>query len=290
MLLAAAMEAGRDLPDFAPDVMLVDLSQGQRGLCGALPRAGLRRRDALARRGGGCCAARAAARRARASRGPCASVRLMAACAGAARRRPRRCSTRSTCSAPSRAEERAAPRRRAWPRRLVAAGHAMVRQGEAGAVAVPAGRGRARDSRSRRPAGRDVLLDRLVPGAVFGEMSLLTGQPRSATVRGGDRGGGAANWREADLDPVLRARPALLEGLTAIMAERQARNTLRPDAARRAIARGADARGHPGAAEILLRRSADPEGASRRASAPLGAAARPGASMRAQRHSSTRIS
>ena len=60
-------------------------------------------------------------------------------------------------------------------------------------------------------------------------MSLLTGQPRSATVLAAT-GALVLELGKADLDPVLRARPALLKGLTTIMADRQARNLAGPRA------------------------------------------------------------
>ena len=69
-------------------------------------------------------------------------------------------------------------------------------------------------------------LDRLLPGDVFGEMSLLTGQPRSATVV-------AATdcvvyeIRKQHLDPLLERRPELAEHLATIMADRQLRNAER---------------------------------------------------------------
>jgi CRP-like cAMP-binding protein len=66
-------------------------------------------------------------------------------------------------------------------------------------------------------------IDCMVTGEVFGEISLLTGAPRSATVA-------AATdvvlyeVGKAQLDPILRARPDLADNLAAIMAKRQARN------------------------------------------------------------------
>jgi CRP-like cAMP-binding protein len=71
----------------------------------------------------------------------------------------------------------------------------------------------------RRPHGPDMHVDTLTRGAVVGEMSLLTGEPRSATVRAAD----AAlvyeiGWRQ--YAPLLRAHPEWIDQLAAIMEER----------------------------------------------------------------------
>jgi CRP-like cAMP-binding protein len=70
---------------------------------------------------------------------------------------------------------------------------------------------------------KKAVLDRMVPGDVFGEMSLLTGQPRSATVSAATDAVMFEIARE-DLDPILRRRPELAEGLAGIMTSRQERN------------------------------------------------------------------
>jgi CRP-like cAMP-binding protein len=71
----------------------------------------------------------------------------------------------------------------------------------------------------RRPHGPDMHVDTLTRGAVVGEMSLLTGEPRSATVRAAD----AAlvyeiGWRQ--YAPLLRAHPEWIDQLAAIMEQR----------------------------------------------------------------------
>jgi CRP-like cAMP-binding protein len=66
-------------------------------------------------------------------------------------------------------------------------------------------------------------MDRMVPGDVFGEMSLLTGQPRSATISAATDTVVFEIARE-HLEPVLNRRPELAEALARVMAERQARN------------------------------------------------------------------
>jgi small-conductance mechanosensitive channel/CRP-like cAMP-binding protein len=73
--------------------------------------------------------------------------------------------------------------------------------------------------------GRTVLLDRMRPGDVFGEMSLLTGQPRSASVIA-NTDAVVYELDKTHLDPVLRRRPELAAQLAELMAQRQNRNSL----------------------------------------------------------------
>lgn len=71
--------------------------------------------------------------------------------------------------------------------------------------------------------GAGGALARLGPGDVFGEMSLLTGAPRSATVAAVTE---ATLFEITDdqLRPILQARPELAASLGAIVAERQQAN------------------------------------------------------------------
>jgi CRP-like cAMP-binding protein len=69
-----------------------------------------------------------------------------------------------------------------------------------------------------------ITTDVLVPGDVFGEMSLLTGQPRSATVIAVTDVLVHEIHKEA-LDPILQHRPEIAGGLATIMADRQASNS-----------------------------------------------------------------
>ena len=72
--------------------------------------------------------------------------------------------------------------------------------------------------------GRTMLLDRMRPGDVFGEMSLLTGQPRSASVIA-NTDAVIYELDKTHLDPVLRRRPELAAQLAELMAQRQNRNS-----------------------------------------------------------------
>jgi CRP-like cAMP-binding protein len=71
----------------------------------------------------------------------------------------------------------------------------------------------------RRDGGEDVVIDALGKGAVVGEMSLLTGAPRTATVRALD---GAVVYEigTRQYQPLLHDHPELLDVLTDLMVER----------------------------------------------------------------------
>lgn len=66
-------------------------------------------------------------------------------------------------------------------------------------------------------------LERLRPGDVLGEISLLTGQPRTASAVA-LTDGLAFEIRKEHLEPILRARPQLAEDLAELMARRQSFN------------------------------------------------------------------
>jgi small-conductance mechanosensitive channel/CRP-like cAMP-binding protein len=69
-------------------------------------------------------------------------------------------------------------------------------------------------------SGQDIKVGKLVPGDVYGEISLLTGEPRSATVRA-VTDAVAYEIRKEHLEPVLKARPQAAEAITRIVAERR---------------------------------------------------------------------
>jgi hypothetical protein len=74
----------------------------------------------------------------------------------------------------------------------------------------------------RRDDGVDVVVDRRGRGELVGEMTLLSGEPRSATVRAVDAAVVYEIGRE-QYEPLLRAHPELLDELAAVMADRLAR-------------------------------------------------------------------
>jgi hypothetical protein len=74
-----------------------------------------------------------------------------------------------------------------------------------------------------RKDGRESAPQILSPGAIVGEISFLTGQPRSATVRATD-GALVVELAASDLRVVVRGRPELLEALTEEMVRRLERD------------------------------------------------------------------
>lgn len=101
------------------------------------------------------------------------------------------------------------------------AGQTVMRQGDTGDYLYVLGEG-IRDVEIDR-GGLAPIRYRLAPGEVFGEMSLLAGQPRSATVTAALDAMVYEIHRE-DLDPILQRRPQIAEGLAAVMAKHQAHN------------------------------------------------------------------
>jgi CRP-like cAMP-binding protein len=81
----------------------------------------------------------------------------------------------------------------------------------------------------RRGDGEDVLVDTVGKGAVVGEMSLLTGEPRTATVRARD---GAVVYEigASQYAPILRAHPELVDVLAQLMVDRLRERRQRLDA------------------------------------------------------------
>lgn len=71
----------------------------------------------------------------------------------------------------------------------------------------------------------EVLVDEMIVGSIcqgsfFGEMSLLTGEPRSATVRAASEVWLAEITKEI-MEPILRSNPVMLDTLSSILAERE---------------------------------------------------------------------
>lgn len=71
----------------------------------------------------------------------------------------------------------------------------------------------------RQEDGRDRSVDTMVAGAVVGEMSLLTGEPRSATVRA-TTGATVYEIGPRQYEPLLRARPAIIDDLARLIETR----------------------------------------------------------------------
>jgi small-conductance mechanosensitive channel/CRP-like cAMP-binding protein len=118
-----------------------------------------------------------------------------------------------------------------------AGGERVIRQGDAGASLYVVLSGEAAIVLSTQGAA-DREVARLGAGSFFGEMSLMTGEPRTAhVVAGGDLV--LLEVTKESLGPLLARRPELVEEMGRIMAERkvgleQARGDSQSEAARRA--------------------------------------------------------
>jgi small-conductance mechanosensitive channel/CRP-like cAMP-binding protein len=101
-------------------------------------------------------------------------------------------------------------------------GEVLVREGDLGDSLFVIEHGRVRVSKAGTDAGSGVvLLATLGEGAFFGEMSLLTGEPRSATVTS-DGGCEVLLISKAALAPLLEQDPQLAELLSRAVIARQA--------------------------------------------------------------------
>ena len=222
VLLAGALDAGRDIPGLAPDVVLHEIADGAAVYLVRfrVPDYG---REAQCRDAVAGAVLRALQHVGLAIARPAREVRLERP--GPAPVRPRRAALlgRIELFRGFPADERAGIEE-AMRERLFGRGASVVRQGEPGSSVFVLAEG-ALDV-VREQDGAETFLRRLVPGDIFGEMSLLTGQPRTATVRAATD---AVVFEVAKehLDPVLRRRPELAEGLAAMVAARLAANAER---------------------------------------------------------------
>lgn len=105
------------------------------------------------------------------------------------------------------------------PSHEVEVGTEIVRQGETGASLFVIRRG-AFDVIIHAENGGAEHVGTLGPGAVVGELSLLTGAPRSATIRAATTGR-VHEITKDDLEPLLRAHPELAEDFARILADRR---------------------------------------------------------------------
>jgi CRP-like cAMP-binding protein len=94
----------------------------------------------------------------------------------------------------------------------------LVRQGEEGSSLFVVADG-VLEVMVRRQDGQDWPVDTITSGAVIGEMSLLTGEPRAATVRAID-GATVYEISRRQYEPLLRSRPQLLDDLAAMVEQR----------------------------------------------------------------------
>ncbi|MBD0274741.1 MAG: mechanosensitive ion channel family protein [Acetobacteraceae bacterium] len=222
ILLAGALDAGRSIPGLSPSVILQEVADGTAVYLVRFQVPNYEReapcRDAVA----------SAVLRALQAIGlgvarPARDMHVARRAPAAARPRRQALLRQIGLFRGFTAEERAELEQR-MRERFVPRGASIVRQGEAGQSLFVLAEGVLDVTRER--GGADVTLDRMVPGDVFGEMSLLTGQARSATVTA-ETDAVVFEIDKAHLDALLQRRPELAEGLANIMAGREAHNANR---------------------------------------------------------------
>ena len=111
---------------------------------------------------------------------------------------------------------------RAMTPRLLPRGATLVTEGEQSASMFVVAEGLLEVSVAKD--GAAVRLARLEPGEFAGEMSLLTGEPRSATIAAASESLVYEITRE-HLTPILAARPPLFEAISQLVARRRLRTT-----------------------------------------------------------------
>ena len=117
--------------------------------------------------------------------------------------------------------------------KLVSAGTAIVCQGDPGDSLFVLKEGLLAVSITGTD-GLDTMVGQILPGQFFGEMSLLTGAPRSATVIA-TIDSLAFEVGQASLAPLLRTRQGLAHRLSEVLASRQLRNAPKLEAARQSL-------------------------------------------------------
>jgi CRP-like cAMP-binding protein len=100
-------------------------------------------------------------------------------------------------------------------------GEVLVRQGDIDDTLYVVRRGRVRVEAAAEQGGAAVLVSELGAGDFFGELALLTGAPRRATVAAAEDTEALLVRREA-ISPLIERNPALAEGLSAVLERRAA--------------------------------------------------------------------
>jgi small-conductance mechanosensitive channel/CRP-like cAMP-binding protein len=104
-------------------------------------------------------------------------------------------------------------------RRSVSAGTEIVRQGEAGSSLFVIQQG-SFDVLIQEGGEAPEITSTMGPGKIFGELSLLTGSPRSASVRAATNGT-VFEITKAEVEPLLNNRPELARELAEVLADRR---------------------------------------------------------------------
>lgn len=104
--------------------------------------------------------------------------------------------------------------------RQVPAGTVMLHEGDTGDSMFVLLEGMLEIFVRSTETGEDIKVGKLTGGDVYGGMSLLTGEPRAATIKAAT-GAVAYEIRKEHLAPLLEARPEAAEGISQIVAERR---------------------------------------------------------------------
>jgi CRP-like cAMP-binding protein len=105
---------------------------------------------------------------------------------------------------------------------LCPAGQVIVEQGESGASMYIVAEGLLYVYIPQADAGESIKVSEISPGQFFGEMALLTGEPRSATVKA-ETDALVYEITKEDMELLLDKRPEIAEQLTQMIAQRRFR-------------------------------------------------------------------
>lgn len=117
--------------------------------------------------------------------------------------------------------------------RRYAPGEIIVREGDSTSSMFVVASGRAGVS-TRGAGGEGNVLAELEPGTAFGEISLLTGEPRTATVRALTETL-LVEIRKETLEPILRGNPALCGSIEAVVEERRRSSAIAAETLRSSV-------------------------------------------------------
>jgi small-conductance mechanosensitive channel/CRP-like cAMP-binding protein len=118
--------------------------------------------------------------------------------------------------------ERAALAAHMAPQRFTA-GNTIVEQGEGGASMYIVAEGLLYVYMAHAKSGEPMKIAEISPGQFFGEVSLLTGEPRSATVQA-ETDALVYEITKEDMERLLDKRPEIAEQLTQLIAQRRLQN------------------------------------------------------------------
>lgn len=108
--------------------------------------------------------------------------------------------------------------------KLYPSGEKLIRQGEAGDSMFILSEGLLHACLNTNSTGKEIKVGQIIPGEFFGEMSLLTGAPRSATIVAVTEVVAHEITKE-NMNTLLTRRPEVAETISTVIAERRLRNS-----------------------------------------------------------------